>query len=431
MLNALQNALQKLINGDIDVATQSIDFTKPIDLKLATSKKNRPTAGTNWFKHSGDKYPGLHLAVGKTKAMWYLRARVDGKPSSIRIGALDDLSPDAALKQARAKAQHSRNEATREIRTVVDAWQEYCQDATASERHLNDLASKLNRNAAAIMRKHPADVSLLDVRRCLMSIESVSTRHHVKAALNSAFSILDIPSPIPRGKLKAKQLGKVGKRTTLWKDFCDAHAGTDRHDWSPIWKAITAMGNASRRDAWIVMLFTGIRATDVRSLTWDQVDFARRELRFEGLKNGEDRNIPVCDTVMLVLKSRRSNHTHVFAADSQTGYIDHLDTLMHPTVKQDTGTVDTKGKPILKGIPILRQHDTRRHFTSACGPARVPSYAAAYLRGDITSNNSDDDMLMHYGEDLDLHACAADIERIMIDRIGDSFDAHELFKVDI
>ncbi len=381
-----------------------IDFTKPVNLIKAS--KARPASGMTYYTHSGDKYPNLALGVGKTKASWYVRGRINGKSVSQSLKlTYPDTSPDAAMKALHNRTAHASNEATAEIRTLWDAWREYRAHASASTRHLDDIGRKLEREANALMRKHPADVSLIEVRRVLMNIESIATRHHVKAGLNNCYSILDIASPIPRGKLKAKELGKVGKRTTLWKDYCDA-TRHDARDWSPIWETIMQMGNTTRRDAWIVMLFTGIRATDVRSLEWDQVDFARRQLKFTGLKNGEDRNIPVCDTVMNILEARRSNHAHVFAADSKTGYIDHLDNLK------------------FDGHAIMRQHDTRRHFTSACGPARVPSYAAAYLRGDITSQNSDDDMLMHYSEDLDLHACVADIERVIIKRIGESFEVH-------
>lgn len=139
------------------------------------------------------------------------------------------------------------------------------------------------------------------------------------------------------------------------------------------------------------------------------------------MKNGETRTLPICDTVVAALSAIRSNYAFVFPTTSrktgETIYIDHLDTLMHPTLKEDMSKLDKKGNPILKPIPVLRQHDTRHHFTSACGPARVPSYAAAFLRGDITSDNRDDDMVMEYQEDLDLHDLVMDIEKVIIDRI--------------
>ena len=55
--------------------TTHIDFTKPVQLKKAAQR--RPSSGTNWFRHEGDRFPGLLLGVGKTRATWYLKKRID------------------------------------------------------------------------------------------------------------------------------------------------------------------------------------------------------------------------------------------------------------------------------------------------------------------------------------------------------------------
>lgn len=390
--------------------------------QVRNAAKDKPKSGTVWYSHDGDKYPCLYLGVGKRAATWYFKGRLNGKS---RQKSLEATFPETTAAQAFAKIDalsvHHGSETTSEIKKVRDAWKEYRAGATAKQSTLDDQESKLERYAEAILNKSPTSVTLLDVRRCLLAIPSVSTRHHVKAALNNAYSILDIPSPIPRGKLKAKQLGKVRKRPTFWKELCDANPEIDRRDWSPMWQAIMAVKNPLRRTAWVVMFFTGIRSDDVRSLRWDQIDLARKTIRLDDMKNGETRTLPICDTVVAALSAIRSNYAFVFPTTStktgETIYIDHLDTLMHPTLKEDTGKLDNKANPILKPIPVLRQHDTRHHFTSACGPARVPSYAAAFLRGDITSDNRDDDMVMEYQEDLDLHDLVMDIEKVIIDRI--------------
>ena len=380
------------------MATQ-IDFTKAAKLLDLHTKKKQ-----GMYRHNGDKYPGLHLTVGVRKTAWSFRGRINGKVRSLNLGAFPSMTVDQAFKQIEKTAQHHGNETTTTIRSVLDAWQEYRRGATSKVATLNDLEVKLKRHAGAILSAKPDKVSFADVRHCLLDIESISTRHHVKAAINNAYSVLDIESPIPRGKLKAKQLGKVGRRPTLWKELCDSNDAIDRHDWSPMWTAINSVKNAARRTAWIVMLFTGIRSNDVRSLRWDQVDLDRATIRLDDMKNGETRTIPICQTVVDVLKAFRGKGEYVFPAKSKTGYIDHLD-ILSATINENTHKV-------------LRQHDTRHHFTSACAPANVPSYAAAFLRGDITSANRDDDMLMHYQEDLDLTPQVADIEKVILERLG-------------
>lgn len=400
--------------------TATLNFDSVPQVRKAA--KNKPPSGTVWYSHDGDKYPCLYLGVGKRAATWYFKGRLNGKS---RQKSLEATFPETTAYQAFSKintlAVHHGSATTSEIKKVRDAWREYRAGATSKQSTLDDQESKLERYASAILNKSPTAVTLLDARRCLLAIESVSTRHHVKAALNNAYSILDIPSPIPRGKLKAKQLGKVRKRPTFWKDLCDANPDIDRSDWSPMWAAIMSVKNPIRRTAWVVMLFTGIRSDDVRSLKWDQIDLDRKTIRLDDMKNGETRTLPICNTVVAALSAIRSNYDFVFPTTStksgETIYVDHLDTLMHPTLKEETGDKDKRGKPKLKPVPVLRQHDTRHHFTSACGPARVPSYAAAFLRGDITSSNRDDDMVMEYQEDLDLHDLVADIEKVIIKRI--------------
>lgn len=378
-----------------------IDLTKPVKLLILHNKKK-----LGMYRHNGDRYPGLHLTIGVRKSAWSFRGRINGKVRSLNVGTFPEMNANQAFKQIAKETAHRGNTTTAEIRTVRDAWNEYREDARAnaraSEKHLADLTRKLDRYAGNLLNMSPTQVSLLDVRRCLNSIPSVSTRHHVKAGINNSYSMLDIPNPIQRGKVK---LQKVGSRETFWKQLCDADNTLDRRDWSPFWDAIRKKRdqNVLIGTAWVVMLFTGIRSNDVRSLTWDQVDLQRGEITLHKMKNGETRTIPVCRTVVDALSAIYSNHEHIFPADSRTGYIDHFDVL----------------KANVNGghVNVLRAHDTRHHFTSACAPARVPSYGVAFLRGDITSKNADDEMAMHYQEDLDMHELVHDIEKVITERI--------------
>lgn len=350
------------------------------------------------YRHDGDKYQGLFLNVGKRKKTWYWRGRLGGKTRNISLGPFPSLSPQQAAQQAQKDVQHGANPTTAKVRSVRDAWAAYRIDARkndrASDKHLDDLERKLDLNASRIMGMSPTQVSLLDVRDCLNAIESVATRHHVKAAISSAYSMLDVPAPFGRGKIKLKA---VPKRETLWAAACRDH-GFDEEDWSPMWGAIQGMGNALRRTAWEVMLFTGIRSNDVRSLTWDQVDLTAKTLTLIKMKNGLDRTLPVSDTVVTALTAIRSNHDFVFPASSKTGYIDHLDALKH------------------NGVPVLRPHDTRKHFMQATAEALMPSYVAHWLRGD-KQGAAGDEMLMTYLKRMNNRDAVSKIETVILGRI--------------
>ncbi|NEN92781.1 MAG: hypothetical protein F6K48_29350 [Okeania sp. SIO3H1] len=136
------------------------------------------------YAHSGDRYPGLKLNVGKRRSTWYLRERVGDKFKSAKLGSFPDITLKQAVALSEKQAVHQSNETTATIKTVRDAWAEYRKGSTSKVNTLTDQESKLERYAGHIMNKSPAQVSLLDVRQCLLAIPSVSTRHHVKAALN-------------------------------------------------------------------------------------------------------------------------------------------------------------------------------------------------------------------------------------------------------
>lgn len=371
------------------------------------------------YSHTGDAFPGLKFNVGKTKRSWYFRGRIDGKFKSVTLGTFPELTAAQAFQRIEKEKVHHGNAATADVATVRDAWRKYRIDARAnrraSEKHLDDLETKLGRYASGILEMSPTRVSTMNVRDCLNEIESVATRHHVKAALSSAFSMLDIPTPIQRGKIK---LAAVGDRATLWEEFCKSHPNQDPEDWSPMWEAIMAQRdrNILRGTAWIVMFLSGIRSEDVRELTWDQVDLQRGEIHLRAIKSGVDRTIPICGTVVRALTAiHQSGSGFVFPASSKTGYIDHLDRLMHPTVKRDTGRLDKKGRPILEGIPILRQHDTRKHFQEASNEAMLPEHVMLFLRGD-KGGQGGQKMLMKYTRRVGKTAPAM-IEDVVLERI--------------
>lgn len=107
---------------------------------------------------------------------------------------------------------------------------------------------------------------------------------------------------------------------------------------------------------WIVMLFTGFRSINVRSLTWDQVDFERAEIHFDKLKNGLSRAFPIADNVTDALSDPPQHDGFVFFSNSRDGHIGNPDVLL------------------VADKPKLRPHICRRLYTSACRRERLPEY---------------------------------------------------------
>lgn len=375
--------------------TAAIDFTKNAKLMKATP---------GMYRHDGDRFPGLYLNVGKRRSTWYLKKRVNGKVKSIKVGSFPEMNATQASVQGAAKSNQVRT--SPDISTVRDGWNKHCDTSQAmgsmSDKHRDDMTAKLERHAPTILKMHVADVTsahVQDVVNGLAKDGLKATARHVRTALGSAFNYANVPNPVSGKKVRAPSSDET---ETKWTLACNAH-GLDEDDWSPMWQAIMGMDNALRRTAWIVMLFTGIRAGNVRSLRWDQVDLQMRTIHLPKMKNKLARTLPVCDTVVEALKAIRSDSfDFVFPAASKTGHIDQLDVL--------AATINDQR------VPILSQHDTRRHFMQAGAEAFLPDYVIHHLRGDV-SGGKGNDMLMKYMKRMGNHRAPTDIERIISQRI--------------
>lgn len=394
--------------------TATINFDSVPQVRKAAAAK--PHVGTAWYTHDGDKYPCLHLGVGKRAATWYFKGRLNGRSQqkSLKATFPQTTAVDAFKKVDALSAMH-KDGASADIRTVRDAWEHHCSSSQMSHKHRADMTAKLERWAADILDKSPTDVSTIMIQKAINAIDtgrgdnSAATKRHVRVALSSAFNRLDIRNPA-----EGVTVPKANERPPIWYDLCDVHRDLDPADLSTVWTAIWEKReqNIVLGTAWLLMLFTGIRVEDVCSLRWladgkhGFVDLQRKELVFPKLKSGvRNRALPIGDVVTdALLAIRLSGSEWVFPARSFTGYVGGghgLDTL----------------KALIQGkrVPIIRPHDTRKFFQEACNEALLPDHVMHYLRGDKAAQG-DGKMLMKYTARVGKSAPNM-VETVMIERI--------------
>ncbi|MDC0739388.1 hypothetical protein N6L24_13955 [Cognatishimia sp. SS12] len=377
---------------------------------------NKPDAGTTWYAHDGDKYPCFYLGVGKTRASWYFKGRLNGRSQQ---KALKATFPDTTAAQAFAKikalGEMHKDGASADIKTVRDAWMHHCASSQMSDRHQADMTGKLERWASEILDKSPTDVSTIMIQKVINAIDtgrgnnSAATKRHIRVALSSAFNRLSIRNPA-----EGVTVPKANERPPIWYDLCDIHRDLDPDDLSIVWAAIWEKReqNIILGTAWLLMLFTGIRSEDVCSLRWEAdgrhgfVDLQRKELVFPKLKSGvRNRALPIGDIATNALLSvRHSDSEWVFPANSVTGYVGGghgLDTL----------------KAMVEGkrVAVIRPHDTRKFFQEACNEALLPDHVMHYLRGD-KATQGDGKMLMKYTARVGTSAPNM-VETVMSERI--------------
>ena len=395
------------MNTKTDDGRKLLNFDRPSQLLKA---------GAGMWAHNGDKYRGLKLNVGKTKRTWYFRGRINGEFKSFTIGPLDAYTAVQAMAKLKEKTAHHGNEGTGEIKTVRDAWDHHCATSLSngkmSEGNREHMTSVLERHASEILKKHPTDVSTIMIQSTVnkidtgMSENSAATKRHVRVALVAAFKQLDMRNPAEK-----VDVPKPNERATFWDEACNAYPELDHEDWSIMWGAIMQQHriNVLRGTAWVVMLFTGIREGNVRRLRWipdgknGHVDLQREQIKFPKLKSGNrDMVIPISKTVRDALVAIMCDDEWVFPAHSKTGHLDSLDRL----------SAKIKGEK----VPILRPHDTRAHFQSACNEAMLPPHVMSYLRGDRTTKG-DAQMLLKYTKRVGRTAPSI-VEDVILERIG-------------
>jgi integrase len=96
------------------------------------------------------------------------------------------------------------------------------------------------------------------------------------------------------------------------------------------YQEVIGMSNPIRRDYLLFVMFTGLRRENASSVRWADVDWESRALLIPSPKSGRPFQLPLSDTLLDLLKSRRNCETSqtlfpksewVFPAESKSGHI--------------------------------------------------------------------------------------------------------------
>jgi integrase len=127
------------------------------------------------------------------------------------------------------------------------------------------------------------------------------------------------------------------------------------------YNAVLKLENKVQRDYLLLLLFTGLRSKEAASLTWQDVDFTAKVIRFPALRTKAKRklDLPMSDVVFRMLKERRAigDAHYVFPAHGKTG---HIASPKHP-FELVAEACDIRVSP----------HDLRRTFAKAAITAGI------------------------------------------------------------
>lgn len=351
----------------------SIDLSK----RPSIAKIKHPDTGTVFYSHVGTGYKGLRLSVGKATKTWLLSKRIGSSVKSINLGAFPAIATgDQALVLAKAKLDEldqGRDAKASGIKTLGDAFDSHIQNSTAKQATLDTYKIEINTYLTNLFAKPVERVTLPMMEEVVRNIEragKVSTAEHICALIRMASRRASILRGLPyvAAELKVKQ--KPKKKPGILFDVSQP--------W-PCIDLIRAIKSPTRKVAWIVMLFTGIRSGDVCELRWSHVDLKKGTIKIDDLKNHLERDFPIADVVVSALKTLPRHDGWVFPAESVSG---HAADLGHLNI---TEVVDG----VIRQRKLLRQHDTRRLFTTAARMELLPSYIIDQLRGDTEKSVQD------------------------------------------
>jgi integrase len=265
-----------------------------------------PAAGREYHKDS--VFPGLQLCITETgTATYYLVKRVNGKPTRIRLGTVEQLSVEQARQSAAeiagqvASGRDPQSERRKRLAapTLDTVWRQWLEGHAKprlrswkdSERtYRNHLAGFCSRRLDSIK---PAEVAAWHVATGEANGRSMANR--AKALLAAIFNYairLEIVAVNPCRSVPAFP-ERSRERFLLpseMKAFFDGLANVP-DPW---------------RDLFQISLFTGARIGNVAAMKWTEVDFYRLTWSIPHAKAKADKQIVIalCPPAVAILQSR-------------------------------------------------------------------------------------------------------------------------------
>ncbi len=263
---------------------------------------------------------GVSPATGKAERIYYIRYRRDGKQIEEKAGRQfqDDMTPAraAGLRVQRMQGRELSNEERREAEqtaqeaeagrwTVSKLWEEY-QHQKGSYKTLKTDTTNFKYIDPAFGGKQPEEIIQLEVDRLrirLMKEKEPQTVKHVLALLKRLCNF---------GTRKGLCLGLRFKIEMPTVHNCKTEDLTPEQ-LAALLEAIGDDENIQAANCMRLVLFTGMRRSEIFKLQWSHVDFDRGFINIIDPKGGPSQKIPLNASARDLLESHpRSASEYVF-----------------------------------------------------------------------------------------------------------------------
>jgi integrase len=321
-----------------------INFTKTTIAALP-SKADR-------YEEQDTKVPGLRVRVSPSGVKtFYLLRRINGPQERIKIGRFPQTHPETA----RQKAEQLNAEIT--LGANPAAVKRAAKGGVTLSALFNDyLTYRVTDKGTAMspetikayrwcfaqylapFANNPAKALTKDKLKALHSPLKPSRANFLKAMVRGMYSF-----GISQGKVEENPaIGLQHRRLPARDRFIQP---------SELQRFLDAVNRNEYRDYWLVLLLTGARSGNVRSMRWDQVDLVNGVWRVPTSKNGEPLRVLLVPEVVTILEARKDLSLDWVFPGKGDGHI---------------STPGRHWRALLQeaGIADLRPHDLRRTLAS-------------------------------------------------------------------
>jgi integrase len=319
------------------------------------------------------------LISGTTNAKSYIVQRdVNGKTRRLTVGRINILELNDARKRAAklilqlTDGHDPKSKSKADTFTLREALETYLTNQKGlREKTVNGYRTTLQNRLTGWLDKPLKNITSEMVRNRHRKIqEEVEKRKRTKIAKGHSAA---------NGTIRAlRAIWNHAK--VLFPDLPDNPVKLTKREWYPeprregvvkvsdlsdFYDATLKLENPIQRDCIQLILFTGLRSSEARALSWEEVDFEGKIIRLPSmrLKSGRKLDLPMSDFVCELLKTRQKEGRDkwVFPAISRSG---HIEELKYPLsrIKKQTGFHFTP-------------HDLRRTFITVAESCNIPVFA--------------------------------------------------------
>ena len=277
------------------------------------------------------KYPGTFYIVGKAvtdgrpEKIYIIRYRKNGKlieekagrqfqddmtparAAKLRAKKIDGVLPTNTEKRAAEEAEKAEKAAEEAKLTIAKLWDQYCETYPENKSLEHDKRKFDLHIRDVIGTKEPSELLPLDVDRLRLGLQKKGKRTQAARVLEILRRTVNygvkrgLITPLPY-KIEVPRLNN---QTT---------EDLNQNQLKRLLKALDTDEDQNAANVMRMVLFTGMRRSEIFKLQWSDVDFERGFIRLKAPKGGRDQQIPLNDSARAVLEgiNHKKNNPYVF-----------------------------------------------------------------------------------------------------------------------